>query len=406
MHKRWLPGSIWGTAILLMSSAGVLTAQQTEPYTDTTDMTEYARGELFLMSQITKADSLPIFFAFHDSLWKPASGVLCVVETKKGRFEKTSDKNGEVVFWIPRKARRITGFKVYSCQPVKGEFPLSAKAGSESEDLGLIGSLTVFFNLFRAARNAPLHVSYGMPELEEDGIRVLYPAEFSKQAEQVLDAVKKGRKVIESELGMELKPVKVVLKQDTATFELHIGGGWWTTPEIDSGYVFGTIHHEWVESSLGSIYRINARWIGDGLANYAAFEIEKRYYPEGYFRLHRDDYPRYDPKKTYDLRTWKEAEFYDIRGGRSVDVFGYLLAPYFWAKVVEKSDKPDLIAQFLEEFRVSEDKSSDTAIAILSRLSGLDIEREMVITGKEFRENVGRYWPEPPSSSVNESEKE
>jgi hypothetical protein len=30
----------------------------------------------------------------------------------------------------------------------------------------------------------------------------------------------------------------------------------------------------------------------------------------------------------------------------------------------------------------------------------------MVITSKEFRENVGRYWPEPPSSSVDESEKE
>ncbi|TKJ39896.1 hypothetical protein CEE36_09945 [candidate division TA06 bacterium B3_TA06] len=406
MHKRWTPGSIWGTSILLALTFSAVIAQETKAYTDTLDLTEYARDELFFMSQITRADSLPIFFAFHDSLWKPASGVLCVVETKKGRFEKTSDKNGEVVFWIPRKARRITGFKVYSCQPVKGEFPLTGSAGSESTNLGLIGSLTVFFKLFIAARNAPLYLSYGMPELEEDGIRVLYPSEFNKQAGQVLDAVLKGRKVIESELDMELKPVKVVLKQDTATFELHIGGGWWTTPEIDSSYVFGTIPHEWVESSLGSIYNVDGRWIGDGLANYAAFEIEKRYYPEGYSRLHRDDYPRYDPKKTYDLRTWKEAQIINLRGGRSVDVFGYLLAPYFWAKVVEKSGNPELIPRFLEECRTAENKSSDTAIAILSRLSGLDIEEEMVITGKEFRENVGRYWPEPQSSSVNKSEKE
>jgi hypothetical protein len=398
-QKKCRPGVILGGIVLLLLATSVVGAQETETYTDTTDLTEYARGELFFMSQITRADSLPIFFAFHDSLWKPATGVLCVVETKKGRFEKTSDKNGEVVFWIPRKERRITGFKVYSCQPVKGEFPLTASAGSESTNLGLIGSLTVFFNLFRAARNAPLYLSYGMPELEEDGIRVLYPSEFNKQAGQVLDAVKKGRTVIESEIGMELKPVKVVLKQDTATFELHIGGGWWTTPEIDSGYVLGTIPHEWVESSLGSIYRINARWIGDGLANYAAFEIEKRYYPEGYSRLHRDDCPGYDPEKTYDLSTWREAQITNLRGGRSVDLFGYFLAPYFWAKMVEKSGNPKLIPQFLEAYRISEDKSSEAAISILTELSGLDIEAEMVITGKEYRENVGRYWPEPPAET-------
>ncbi len=406
MHKRWTPGAIWGTAILLMLSAGVLTAQQTEPYTDTTDLTDYTKAILRSISKITKSDSLPIFFQFYDTLYQPAPGVLCVVQTKNDSLELLSDENGEMLYWVPRKDRSKIRFHVYSHQPVHTCFPLTGSGYSESGNLGLMGSFRVFLKILWASRHAPLLISYGMPELKEEGIRVLYPEEYNVEARQVLDEVKLGKAVIDSTLHMRLKPLKVVLKKETSIFELHVGGGWWTTPEIDSGYVFGTIPHEWVESSLGSIYNVDGRWIADGLANYVAFTICKLYYPEELSSLHSVDWPGYDPDKTYDLRTWKEAQIINLRGGRSVDVFGYLLAPYFWAKAVEKSGNPELIPQFLEAYRVSEDKSSDTAIAILSRLSGLDIEAEMVITGKEFRENVRRYWPEPPSSSVDESEKE
>lgn len=412
MHKRWTPEVMWGAAALVLLTAGAAVAQETESYTDTTSLTEDVREILWYISKITRSDSLPVFYTFYDSLSIPTPGVLCVLETKREKLEKVTDENGEVLFWIPRKDRSKITFNAYSREPVKYEFSMTGSAYSESENLGLFGSLKVFFELLWVTRHAPLMIGYGMPELKEEGIRVLYPEEYAVEARQVLDEVKLGKAVIESILNMQLEPLKVVLAKETSLFELHVGGGWWTTPSIDSSYVFGTIPHEWVESSLSRIYGIydedtsETRWIGDGLANYAAFEIKKRYYPRGLSSLHDEECPGYNPEKTYDLKAWKKARVTNLAGGRSVGFYGYMIAPYFWAKAVEKSGKPDLIAQFLEEFRVSEDKSSDTAIAILSRLSGLDIEEEMVITGKEFRENVGRYWPEPPSSSVNESEKE
>jgi len=408
MHKRWTPGVIWGTAILLMLSAGVLTAQQTEPYTDTTDMTEKVRGILGFVTKINNSDSLPVFVMFYDSVGEPVPGVKLEVETRKAQLEGISDENGEVVLWVSRKDRRKIKSMAYGHQPFMQSFSWTFSGVSKSEHVGLL----TIFRVLREARNIPIITGEEMKEIKEGKIRILYPAGYEEGAEITLDAMIRGKAVIDSVVGMRLVPFKAILSANPS-FTLHAGGGWGIGPEPDSSRLFGSFIHEWVEISLDRLYEIYdddeviyTRWIGDGLANYAGFTVSGLYYPRRLDQLYDEEHPGYDPDKTYDLKKWKSPTVTNPQGGRSVGLFGYMIAPYFWAKAVEKSGNPELIPQFLEAYRVSEDKSSDTAIAVLSRLSGLDIEEEMVITGKEFRENVGRYWPEPPSSSVNESEKE
>ena len=180
-------------------------------------------------------------------------------------------------------------------------------------------------------------------------------------------------------------------------------GGWAVSPASRAGFdifKFTTLPHEWVESSLSDYYGVykdpSTRWIGDGLANYIAYEISKQLFPE-MTRYSRIDHK--DTSEVYDLRTWTQGELEKFAGGGSVGYKGYDLAPYFWAKVVDKSGNPQIIAEFLAEFREAEDKSQQSAIDILSRLSGLDVNQELVISGKEYLENISRYWPVTVSPS-------
>lgn len=408
MHKRWTPEVMWGAVVLLILSAGVLTAQQTESYTDTSDMTEKVREILGFVSKINKSDSLPVFVMFYDSLGEPVPGVKLVLVTKKAHLESVSDENGEVILWVSRKDCKKIKAIAYGHQFFKQVFAWTFSGVSESKHVGIF----TIFRVLREARNIPIITGEEMKEIKEGKIRILYPAGYEEGAEITLDAMIRGKAVIDSVVGMRLAPFKAILSPNSF-FRLHAGGGWGVDPEPDSSDLFGTFVHEWVETSLDKLYEIYnddeityTRWIGDGLANYAKFTVAKVFYPDELGELYDEEYPHYDPDKTYDLKEWKSPTVTNPQGGRSVGFFGYMIAPYFWAKVVDKSGNPELIPQFLEDYFQSEDKSSEAAIEILTELSGLDIEAEMVITGKEFRENVGRYWPEPPSSSVNKSEKE
>lgn len=401
-QKKWRPGVILVGVMLVVATAG---AQETEPYTDTSDMTGKVREMLGFVSKINKSDSLPVFVIFYDSVGEPIPGVKLELETKKAHLECTSDENGEVVLWVSRNDRRKTKAIAYGHQPLKGVFPWTFSGESKSKHVGIF----TLFRVLREARNMPIVTGEGLEELKDGNIRVLYPAGYEEGAEITLDAMIRGKAVIDSVVGMRLAPFKVILSPNSF-LRLHAGGGWGMGPEPDSSDLFGMFVHEWVETSLDKLYGVdydnedNIRWIGDGLANYAGFTVSELFYPRRLGELYDEEHPGYDPDKTYDLKKWKSPTVTNPQGGRSVGFFGYMIAPYFWAKVVEKSNNPELIPQFLEEYRAAEDKSSENAIIILTRLSGLDIEEELVITGKEYRENIGRYWPEPLSGSDENTE--
>lgn len=399
--KPWM-GVLWGAVILLALTFSAATAQEAETYTDTTDLTDKTRAIHEGLSKLSKSGSLPIFLQFYDTLYAPAQGVMYVLETESGRLEHISDDNGEVLFWVPRRKFSVIKAYAYSHGPIESKSSLATCV--ELPSLGFFGILRAFLKI----RNVPIETGEGMPELKEDGIRVLYPPGHEDDARRVLSSLKQSKAVIDSTLNTGLTPLKVILGE-SADPKIYVGGALGTAVDPTNRQLFWAIPHEWVETSLHDHYGIyedptsQTRWIGDGLANYAAFEIEKRYCPEELSQLYDEFLLGDDPDRVVDLRTWGEATWMNLAGGRSVGAAGYVYAPYFWAKAVEKSGNPELIPEFLEEFRQSEDKSSEAAIAILTELSGLDIEAEMVITGREFRDNVGRYWPEPcPESSSGE----
>jgi hypothetical protein len=305
-------------------------------------------------------DSLPLWFRLTDSLSQPVEGLACTLSVGSRKIVRVSDDFGEILFWVPR-PRLFT------------EVELTAHPDRT------VKLNTSFTSSSNANARGGFETGEGLLALKDDGIKVLYPAEYEAQGREMLAALKQEKQIIHNLTGMQLGLLKVIISTSDPKYGV---GGWVVSPANGTvasiaefyRFKFTTLPHEWVEGSLSSygVYK----------------EIEEELFPE-MTRFSRVESK--DTSKVYDLRTWIGGKILDFGGG-SVGYKGYDLAPYFWAKVMDKSGDSLIISKFLEEFRKAEDKSSWNAIAILSGLSGLDINKELVITGKEYLENVNRYW--------------
>ncbi len=326
-----------------------------------------------------KGDSLPVLIQFYDSLDRPQPEVPCTLTIGSSKHAQSSDKNGEVLFWVRgENAGENILCNAYPDHPVEAYYLVFVSLGTQMD-------------MF-ASKKAYFLTGAGMPELRDGGVRVLYPEGYEEEARQVLDIFTREKKIIESAVGIKLLPFKAILR-DSSSSGISVGG-YGLPLTIGGNYIdvqtYEIFPHEWVETSLRHYYHIYddtinlCRWIGDGLANYAAVEICMQLYP------------LYLQQLSAGIHEYRESEqIYDLLDRSAVGYKRYDLAPYFWAKVVDKSGNPGIIPEFLEEFRRSEDHTSQNAVALLSRLSGLDIGKELVITGQEYAENVTRYWPVP-----------
>jgi len=333
-----------------------------------------------------KGNSLPVLVQFYDSLNRPQPEIPCTLTVGSSKYAQISDKNGEVLFWVREEnAGENILCNAYPDHPVEAYYLVFVSEGTQMD-------------MFMS-KKAYFLTGAGMLELRDGGIRVLYPEGYEEKASHMLAIFTKEKKIIESAIGIKLLPFKAILR-DSSSSGISVGGyglpltlgGNYTDVET---YVY--FPHEWIESSLRHYYHIYddtinlCRWIGDGLANYVAFEICKQLYP------------LYHQQLGIGMYEYRESEqIHDLLNRSAVGYKRYDLAPYFWAKVVDKSGNPEIIPEFLEGFRKSEDHTSQNAIALLTRLSGLDIDKELVIAGQEYAENVVRYWPIPvPPSGMN-----
>ena len=384
--KKWALGGI----TLLLLTTSVANAATITPASPTVDvkgtlqtinmLSKLVIGDSGLVSSmpISPYDSLPLWFRLTDSLGQPVEGLACTLRVGRKHFVRTTDDFGEVLFWVP--PPRLFSRVLLTAHPDRTVELKTKLTASSSTSPG-----------------EGFETGEGMLELKDDRIKVLYPNDYEAQGREMMAALKQEKQIIYNATGMQLNLLKVIITTNNYRFCV---GGWAVSPASRAGFdifKFTTLPHEWVESSLSDYYGVykdpRTRWIGDGLANYIAFEISKRLFPE-MTRYSRIDYK--DTSEVYDLRRWSQGTSRKFAGGGSVGYKGYDLAPYFWAKVIDKSGDSLIIAKFLEEFRKAEDKRSQNAIAILERLSGLDINKELVITGKEYIENVNRYWPVMP----------
>lgn len=386
MNQTW-KGKVkgWGIALFLavINTAAGRSISPASPTVDVKDMLKTINMLSKLVIQnsglvrsmpISPYDSLPLWFRLSDSLDQPVEGLACTLSVGRKKLVRFSDDFGEVLFWVP--PPKLFSRVLLTAHP--------------DRTVNLKTSLTT------ASITNPrdgFETGEGLLELKDDGIKVLYPDEYEAKAREMMSALKQEKQIIHNVTRMQLKLLKVIITTNNYRFCV---GGWVVSPadrtEFDINK-FQTLPHEWVESSLSNYYGVykdpRTRWIGDGLANYIAFEISKRLFPE-MTSFSRVEYK--DSSEVYDLRTWSQGSTDQFPGGEKVGYKGYDLAPYFWAKVMDKSGDSLIIAKFLEKFQRSEDHTSQNAIAILSRLSGLDVNKELVITGKEYLENVNKYW--------------
>ncbi|MBD3285451.1 hypothetical protein GF359_03410 [candidate division WOR-3 bacterium] len=323
-----------------------------------------------------REDSFPIEIMFYDTLNMPEPGVPCTLTVGRRKFSSVSDSNGVVLFWLPKRllSKKIT-CNAYPDHRIEG----------------------LYFLYFGIILGSGFETGAGQLEIREEGVRILYPEGFTEKAQDILTVMLDERKVIDSIAGIRLHPLKIMLVDDNAPGICINGYG--LSLKQDSSFIAGELFHnfphEWVEVSLDVNYGIYEdtmnRWIGDGLANYINKEIRQVLLPHDSSWVNKPtagawNYDCYEGK-VFDLRRWTIAGE-DDSGGGGVGWLGYVLAPFFWENIVRKSDNKQLIAQFLAEYGMSDDKSQDTAIAILSRLSVLDIGKELVISGDDYREYV------------------
>lgn len=322
-------------------------------------------------------DSIPIGLQLYDSIGKPVVGQTCTLFVKSKEtlvLERVSDDFGQLIFWVsPPRLKSKYELRISPNQPIAFEI---SGTGHDLVD-----------------PRAGFETGEGLLTMRDGWVKVLYPEGQEAKAKEILNALKESERIIESITKMDLEPLKIIMTDKPTNYTI---GGWASSFEPGMGDKYQVWPHEWVEGSLSHFYDIYTdptnRWIGDGLANYLSLVICNEFYPLGSNFL-RFYVTSANSNKVFDLRTWDTGSPKDFMSRKTIGISGYAIAPYFWAKVVEKSQNPQIIAMFLSEYKKQEDKSQRAAIQLLSRLSGLDINEEMVITGKEYLANVARYWP-------------
>ncbi|NLI98907.1 formylglycine-generating enzyme family protein, partial [bacterium] len=378
---------LWSISIVTMLS-GIEPKVEifAKPDSITIEVKEILNEIEYLLPGLTNKDSLPIPIQFYDSLDQPAPGIQCTLSVGSHKVGQTSNTNGEVLFHVLKKdSSNKIKCVAYSEKPLKAYYSLYADISTNQ--------------LISMGENVGFETGQGLLQIENEGIRVLYSVGYEAQAQKILEVMQQERRIIQEITGMRLEPLKIMLI-DKYVLGICLNGYGIPLKQDTSlwnNLLYTVFPHEWVEGSLDRYYNIyndsKNRWIGDGLAEYIVEVMRKEFHldEKGIKAYHLDDYK----DKIYDLRSWlavsaedelieKEMELPKGAGSEYVGWRGYEIATYFWTKVVNQSKTPYIIPLFLSEFQRKEDHSADIAIQILSKLSGLDINKELVIDGEEF----------------------
>jgi len=373
------------TVLLLSTISLALVAGSIQPIT--IDVNEMLEDFLMYPEEVT-GDSLPVMVQFWDTLYQPLQGIACTLKVGSKKIASTSDANGEVLFWVSRRetSKRIR-FIAHPDRPVETEYSFCVDIPTKY--------------LLSSGKKVRFETGAGLSEIKKDSIRVLYPEGFKAKAEEIMAAMHQEKGLIQDITGLGVYPLRIML------VDKYVPGicvnGYGLPLKQDSSYlnsrIYSNFPHEWFHQILNRYCEIDEddfnRWIDDGLAEYVSNAVYERFSPLAP-GLRALDLERYKGQ-VYDLRCWLSvsAEAEAIAKGRKlpkgegtiyVSWTGYELAPYFWEKVVKKSNNPDIIAEFLAELQKEENRSSKNAIAVLSKLSGLDINKELVISGEEYKE--------------------
>jgi hypothetical protein len=338
-----------------------------------------------------KGDTLPVAIKFMDADYAPTSDVKCTLIINDRKEEYTSDEDGIVTFWIPKKDKK--GIKCFYTYPSKID------CGYCMSSLITVGEKV----------EREVEAGEGMEEMRFDNTTILYPEDASETAEELKRIVKEEKQLIKDILGVEPIPWRIILSKKTnPIYASDHGISLYQDSIHQKVSYYRELPHEWTESTImGRVDEMEEyRWIRDGLAEYVGYQYVKKHWPQ-YFLAQAEVISLFqDKKREYDLAKWKQIDLFSISLMTEEDQIEaaledgkkYYLSAYFWEKIVDKSGRKDVIKVFLERFAKLEDKNLEQTLQILSEITGLDIRNELVITGEEFTTTITKYWPliEPP----------
>ncbi len=227
-----------------------------------------------------------------------------------------------------------------------------------------------------------------------------YRIYYLKEEEKALFAyqtLNKGDSIFKEITGLELEKEKYnfILLDTFGVFYTDLPNSLILTYIKDIVTFKGRIFWEFKRKMEGILesyfdYQKN-RFVGDGLANLIIYELMALFWPENFYRLSQEIANNFGySNKIYDLSKWQTSELFKFK--KDDWNFYYYIAPYFWAKIIDKSKNPYLIKDFIKELRNAKDRSQKNIIKILERLTKLNIKKELKISSQEIYNNICKYW--------------
>jgi len=352
--------------------------------------------KLYRVFNVEIGDTLPIALVLFNSNNEPLRNY-CFKYTagKADTFKSCTDEVGYVLLKVHKKAKTID---LDVPDSINVHLPMSASI------ISIFGGKTT------------LIIGDSLNRIAENDIIVFYNEKNRSFAQKLLNILKDEKKFIFEMTGLKPTPWVVIVDEFSSDKNRLALCDYFINLAFDSitlkNEYLGTNLHEWTEGTITDrldLYGLkgkNNRWIGDGITQYIVFEWAKREYPEHFYydlnyivnELICDD------GKTYDLFKWKEASIKSIKKESkrlrkekhaSLEEKGYWYTPYFWAKIIDKSGNKNLIKEFLSELGKRKVRTADSAVALLSRMTGLDIRKELIVSSKEINQNIRKYWPIP-----------
>ncbi len=316
----------------------------------------------------------------HAGTHEPAGNVAISILAGSGTIEIVSDKSGILKIPITQSLKDEDPPVVIHSWSVLSAMSCLGGAGS-------FGAIT-----WRSYSKANLVTLYPQDKeaIVTPDFTVWYERDCRQEAEDVVSLLERQREVIRNMTGREPVEWCVVIFRELTPNATYITRRaksrpyvWcYSVDEVSNG-IFAEINtHEWAEHTLTqglAIYdhdRKN-RFIGDGLAEYAAYLAMGRYRGE----LPQHDIPE-DDRYVDLLKEFPARRFFpvlDVRvviySGRENEGDHYALSFAFWKALCDEFGD-DLPKRFLERFAESQKRDSQSAIAILENLTGAGDIRE------------------------------
>lgn len=346
---------------------------------------------------IVKIQELPMTFTITDENKNPVPWARLIIEINKAKMTVLSDEEGQVYLTFTKDFLSLNPV----CWAEKEGYTKLYLEGSTRTSLVISPSP-------KEGKTVNLHTvsTKGAERILEEGITIYYPPEEEAKAKRVLKILTEEKKIVAEILGIEPAPFGVLLTPEANPILSEKTKERVFPVSLQNEHLFDTYYwgltHEWIEGivepDVVSYERDPfTRWIGDGLTEYAGYTTCQKLVPDSLPRIIENtlryfEEPFLKGRTTFDLSQWKAHAGEETEPISPEELIGYPVSLYFWLKLTRHSGA-EIIPQFLRRAQKLKEPKNKDLIALLSELTGLDIQKELKIDLKEasnFLRSLGK----------------